>query len=111
MAEKIKLVQGDTGPQIRLTITDDSTGDAIDLRGATVQLHVRAVGTETISFTNNVYVNNDTAQNGQCVIVWEEGQLDVEEGDYEGEIEVVTSSGQRQTIYDPLKFKIRKDFK
>lgn len=35
MAEKIKLVQGDTGPQVRLTLTDDITGKAIDLTGAT----------------------------------------------------------------------------
>lgn len=44
MAEKIKLVQGDTRPQVRLTLTDENTGDVIDLTGATVTLHFRALG-------------------------------------------------------------------
>ena len=31
-------------------------------------------------------------------------------GVYEGEIEVVRSSGIRETLYDKLKFRLREDF-
>jgi hypothetical protein len=31
-------------------------------------------------------------------------------GDYEGEIEITFPDGQIQTVYDPLKFKVREDF-
>jgi hypothetical protein len=34
----------------------------------------------------------------------------VDAGDYEGEVEVVRSTGVRETIYDLLKFKVREDF-
>jgi hypothetical protein len=51
MAEKIKLVQGDTGPQLRLTLTDEDTGTATDLTGATVTLHFRAAGSTTVIFS------------------------------------------------------------
>jgi hypothetical protein len=31
-------------------------------------------------------------------------------GDYEGEVEITFADGQRQTVYDTLKFKVREDF-
>jgi len=36
--------------------------------------------------------------------------LNQDAGAYEGEIEVVRSSGLRETLFDKLKFKIREDF-
>jgi len=40
MATSFKYVQGDTGPQIRVTLTEEDTGNAVDLTGATVTLHL-----------------------------------------------------------------------
>lgn len=110
MSNKIKLVQGDTGPQIKLTLTNQVTGAPIDLTSATVTLHFRAVGSDTVIFSRPAYINPDADTTGICYLEWETGDLDVEEGDYEGEIEVIKGDGQRETIYELLKFKVRKDF-
>lgn len=109
MTEKIRLVRGDTGPQIRLTLTDDITGLPLDLTGATVTLHFREAGAPTALFSRQVYVNPQTATTGVAIVQWNEGDLDRTEGDYEGEVEVVYSSGLRQTVYELLKFKLRED--
>jgi hypothetical protein len=110
MAEKIKLVQGDTGPQLRLTFTDEDTGTPTDLTGATVTLHFRALGDTTPIFSRAAFVNPQTATTGVAILSWQAGDLNVDAGDYEGEIEVVRSSGVRETIYELLKFKVREDF-
>lgn len=110
MTERIKLVRGDTAPQIRLTLTDEVTGTPINLIGTTVTLHFRAVGSDTVLFSRPAFINQDIAATGVCVISWEEDDLDVEAGDYEGEIEIVRASGGRETIYDILKFRVREQF-
>jgi hypothetical protein len=110
MTDRIKLVQGDTGPQIRLTLTNQVTGNPIDLTGATVTLHFRAVDSDTVLFSRPAFINPDTDTQGLAYIEWAEGDLDQDEGNYEGEIEVVHADGLRETIYDILKFKIRKEF-
>lgn len=110
MTERIKLVRGDTAPQIRLTLTDEVSTDPIDLTGATVTLHFRAVGSDTVLFSRPAFINQDIAATGVCVISWEEDDLDVEAGDYEGEIEIVRPGGGRETIYDILKFRVREQF-
>ena len=49
MADKIKLVQGDSGrPQIQATITDENTGNVVDITGATVVLKFRMLGSTTL---------------------------------------------------------------
>lgn len=110
MAEKIKLVQGDTYPQIRVTLTDEGTGNAIDLTGASVTLHFRAVGGTTPLFSRGGFVNPETATQGKAIFVWQAGDLDVAAGEYEGEVEIYWSgTGARQTVYDLLKFRVRED--
>ena len=110
MAETCKYVQGDTGPQLRLTFTDEDTGTATDLTGATVTLHFRAAGEDSVLFSKSLYVNPDTATTGVAIVNWSAGDLDQPAGAYQGEIEVVRASGVRETLYDILKFKIREDF-
>ena len=110
MTSRIKLVRGDTGPQIRLALTDTVTGNPIDLTGASVTLHFRAAGSDTVLFSRPAFINPDTDTTGICIIEWASDDLDQEEGDYEGEIEVVRASGLRETLYTVLKFKIRTDF-
>ena len=110
MTERIKLVRGDTAPQIRLTLTDEVSGTPLNLVGTTVTLHFRAVGADTVLFSRPAFINQDIAATGVCVISWEEDDLDVEAGDYEGEIEIVRAGGGRETIYDILKFRVREQF-
>lgn len=110
MAEKIRLVRNDTAPQIRLTITDQETGDVVDLSNGTVKLHFRRLGATEVLFSKDLFINPDTANTGVAIVAWDVGDLDVEAGDYEGEIEVIRSNGMRETIYDLLKFKVREEF-
>lgn len=110
MAEKIKLVQGDTRPALVCTITDETTGLPISLAGATVRLKFRQVGETTLRSTINGTVADPA--NGVVLFSWATAptSLDGDPGDYEGEIEITFIDGQIQTVYDVLKFKLREDF-
>jgi hypothetical protein len=110
MAQVFKYVQGDTGPQIRVTLTNEDDNAPVDLTSATVTLHFREAGAESVLFSRAFFINPDTASNGVAVLQWATDDLEVAAGTYEGEIEVVRSSGVRETLFDKLKFKIREDF-
>lgn len=110
MTSRIKLVRGDTGPQIRLALTDTITGNPIDLTGAIVTLHFRAAFSDTVLFSRPAFINPDTDTTGVCYVEWAVGDLDKEPGDYDGEVEIVSATGVRETIYEILKFRIREDF-
>lgn len=110
MAEKIKLVQGDTRPAIVCTITDENTGQPIGITGATPRLRFRAAGDTTIIATVTGSVIDGAA--GKCVFHPSTApeMLQVDAGDYEGEIEITFPDQQVQTVFDLLKFKVREDF-
>ena len=110
MVERIKIVQGDTGPQIRCSLTDASTGEAIDLTGAQAFMHVRQVGEETLAFSLPLYINPEFASTGQAIAIFRPGDWDREAGEYEAELEVVNpSTGFRQTVFELMRFKLRED--
>lgn len=106
---RIRLVRNDTGPQISLTLTDESTGAAINLSGATATLHMRDAS-GAVLLSRPLTIPAPTATQGVAIIVWQPGDLDHPEGQYDGEVEVVFQTGMRQTVYDLLRFKIREDF-
>ena len=103
-----KYVQGDTGPQLKITLTNETTNAAVDITGATITLHFRAAGETTVLFSRNFTIT--AASGGEAVLQWQTNDLNQEAGAYEGEIEIVKSTGIRETIYDKLKFRIREDF-
>lgn len=105
----IRLVQGDTGPQLRLEFIDTYTGEPTNLQDATVVMHFRAVGSSTVLFTRNAIIVSP-ASNGVAVLAWNANDLNQPAGDYEGEIEVQLANGIRETQFDPLQFVIREDF-
>lgn len=108
MTEKIKLVQGDTRPQVKVTLTEETTGAVINLTGATVRLRFRQTGSTTVLDTLTGVITGATT--GEVVFAWNPTTLNVDPGDYEGEIEITFSSGEIQTVYDLVKFKVRQDF-
>ena len=109
MAETFKYVQGDTGPQLQLTLTDENTGTATDLTSATVKLHFKAAGATTVLFSKTLNIMSPPNA-GIAVVAWSAGNLDQEPGTYHGEIEVTRASGIIETLYDIIKFKMREDF-
>lgn len=126
MTERIKLVQGDTRPQLVLSLTDDKTGGTIDISTATVRLKFRESETTEILATlvaNKIpgRLNTDgtidftgpyalSGKGGRCVVDWSSQALNHDAGNYEGEIEITFEDGTVQTVYDVLKFKLREQF-
>lgn len=131
MTAKIKLVQGDTRPQVKCVITDENTGEIVDLSGSSVALKFRAVGSTTVLFTLTGYLqagiedeNGNVTQQlvgeayatpgkgGRVAFQFNTGNLNVDPGNYEGEIEITfpaPNSGV-QTVFSPLKFQVRAQF-
>lgn len=126
MTERIKLVQGDSRPQLVLSLNDDKTGASIDLSNATVRLRFREAETTevlatlvadkipgkvledgTVDFTGPYAL---PGKGGRCVINWTQQALDRTAGNYEGEIEITYSDNTVQTVYDLIKFKLREQF-
>lgn len=105
----IKLVRNDTGPQLRFTLTDALTGAPIDLTSATVTLHFKAVNSNALLFSRPAAVV-PPATAGIAVLGWVSGDLNLDAGEYAGEVEVVVASGMRETIFDVLQFELREDF-
>lgn len=112
MADKIKLVQRDTRPQLRATLSYEDTDPPVpvDVTGGTPRLYFRRTGESELIDTLEGVVTDGPA--GRVVFDWNPGTLDIEvgTGDFEGQIEVTFADGGRQTVYDLLKFKMRPEF-
>ena len=106
----INLVQGDTGPQIKVTITREDTGEVVDMSGGTVRLKVRKRGASTLSFTLTATDVGQNLQEGIAIFAFSEGDLDIDPGNYQGEIEITFSDSSIETIYETLDFFVREDF-
>lgn len=104
---RIRLVRNDTGPQIRFSLTDESTGDPLNLTNSTATLHMKSATTGAVVLSRSLTIPVSTAAQGIAIAVWEAGDLNLTPGDYDGEVEVVLTTGIRQTVYDILKFRIR----
>jgi|TARA_Y100000296_G_C5095868_1_gene217326 hypothetical protein len=121
--DTINLVSGDDKPELNFTLRDSNTAatgkvlnedDAttwapIDLTSQTVRVKFRSLGGDTILDTMTCG-KSAPYTDGKCFMQWNDTTLDVEAGTYEGEIELESSSGDIQTIFDKLKFKVRADF-
>tara|TARA_B100001939_G_scaffold84401_2_gene72099 strand:- start:721 stop:1056 length:336 start_codon:yes stop_codon:yes gene_type:complete len=107
MAETIKLVKGDELPQIVLTLTDDTANSALDLSLSTtsVSIKFRKKGTTTTLSTISTTKTTD-GTDGKVTFDFSGGVLDVDPGEYEGEI-VINYNSSLQTVYDLLKFRVR----
>ena len=130
MAEKIYLVQGDSRPDVICELSDQKTGDPVAIDGATARMKFRKVGaTATLTTLTGTLlpgitvvaadgtssISTDAPYNVLVQVVefslfGEPTDLNIDAGDYEGEIEVTFSNNKIQTVYDVLKFKVREDF-
>ena len=126
MGSRIKLVRGDTAPQIIVSMTDESNGDPIDVSasGTIVYMDFRQSGTTTVLTTiiGTKMIGQlapdgtiDTTvvpagKGGRVAFAWPPGSLDVDPGYYEGQITINFADGTTQTVYQLLKFSVRADF-
>lgn len=105
-----QLVQGDQAPQIQATLTRDDTGAVIDFSGGSCALKFRAKGTTTTLFTLAAADIGDNFLEGKAIFSFSGTQLNLDEGYYEGELEVTYSSGVVETVFAVLDFYLRADF-
>ena len=117
----IKLVVGDTLPELNFTLKDSNTAAAgktldpddsttwaaVNLSGSTVRFRIREVGSTSVLSTITATVTS--AANGQLTVAFPSGTWTTS-GTFEGEIEQTTSSGGIQTVQDLIKFQVRDDF-
>ena len=106
MLKKFKFVCGDTSPQIGLTLTREDSGEPIDLTGATVNFHVKAIGATDVTLTKQCVITDAAA--GQCTVAWTTGDLNLPEGEYNAEVEVVTDT-YRETVFELIRLQLRDD--
>ncbi|GAB1836977.1 hypothetical protein U2261_18980 [Achromobacter xylosoxidans] len=126
--DKIRLVQGDTAPQLQLSMTDQRTRRPLDLSapGTTARLLFREVGADTVKATMPCfaiagYVDPETGdvdyrppydvagRGGRLAMDWSADALDTA-GEFEGEVEVTFPDGRIQTAFAILKFQVREQF-
>lgn len=117
----IKVVVGDTHPELNFTLTDSNTAASgktldpedpttfapIDLTGSTTRVRIRKIGTTTVLDTIVCSITNATA--GKCSMVFTASTFTAA-GFYEGEIEITKSDGNIQTVGDLIRFNVRDDF-
>jgi hypothetical protein len=104
------LVQSDVGTQVRATITENDTGDTVDISGATTVLKFRKKGASTVLATlTNQSPAGDSAL-GIATFIFGNGVLNIDPGNYEGEIESTFSDGSIKTVYEKVEFFLREDF-
>lgn len=107
----IYLVQGDTGPQIKITVTREDTGSAIDVGGGSAKLKVRKKGSTTIAFTLTASTAGSSLANGILLFSLDGAQLaTIAAGNYEGEVELTFSDSSVETVFERVEIVIREDF-
>lgn len=119
--DTLKLVSGDTLPDLRLTVKDANTGATgksydendsstwapMDITDGSCKLYIREVGSTTI-LKSLLGIIQD-GENGVVVFSFQGSPFE-SSGVYEGEVEVTFSGGGVQTLYDLIKFNVRDEF-
>lgn len=101
----IDMVAGDNLPLVALSLTDQSSGAAIDVSSAVVILQFRVQGTSggvVIPVTPIA-----TGTDGRVSFSFPGTVSSVPAGIYEGQIVITFLGGAKQTVYDTIKFRIR----
>ena len=120
-SDSIKLVVGDTLPELNFTLKDSNTAASgktldpednttwapISLSGSTVKLRIRKVGSTTVLSTITASITDASA--GTCATTFPTGTWTTA-GTFEGELEHTTSGGGIQTVQEFIKFQVRDDF-
>lgn len=105
----VYLVQSDTGSQIKVTLTREDTGNAVDLRDSTVLLKFKKKNTSNVLSTITANAGSDF-ENGEAIFIFSGSDTDISAGDYVGEIEVTFSEGSIESVFETLDIVVREDF-
>ena len=105
-----QLVQGDQAPQIQAVLKRQDDNSIIDFSGGSCALKFRAKGSTSTLFTLAAADVGDNFEDGIAVFSFSGTQLAINQGYYEGEIEITYSSGSVETVFKVLDFYVRDDF-
>lgn len=101
----ITLVQGDTAPILRGTITDDSTGDPLDLTDCQVFFQMRKK--DDLRYTVNAECDITNEDLGQ--VAYSIGANDLNTpGEYQGQFEVHYADLTEQTTHNIVTINVRR---
>lgn len=106
----IYLVKDDVGSQIKAQITREDTNEAADLSGAVVKMYIRKKGTTEILKTLTSISAPSDLEAGIVIFSFGSGDLDLDEGKYEGEIESVIGGTLTETVFETVDLYVRADF-
>ena len=120
-SETIKLVKGDTLPELTITLKDSNTAASgqtldpedpdtfapVDITGGTVRVRIRQIGETTILKTITATIAD--ASGGKVTMLFPSDTFS-EAGVYEAEVEFTKSDGNIQTVNDLIKLSVRDDF-
>lgn len=120
-SQTLELVQGDTNPQITVTLRDSNsaapgkvlddadpaTWATINITGGSVRLKLRMLGSTTVKDTLDGTIADPA--NGIATFLLNPTTLDTA-GIMEGEIEYTDASDRVQSVVDLLKIKVREQF-
>lgn len=124
MIERIRLVQGDTRPQVVVEVLDQAR-NPIDCSDSTVKLYFRRKGgpllttIQGVLLTGRVNLNgsinvaapyNVPGSGGRVAFNWPPNALNISPGMYQGEVEITYPDGTVQTVFDLVPFKVRAQF-
>lgn len=106
MSTKIPLVQGDNLPRISL-ILKDQVGAVMSLAGCTAAtMYFKPKGSTAAPVAIPCDVD---ILSSKVSFEWADGVLNVEPGDYVGEVELLFGT-KRHTVWDQLQFRVRAQF-
>lgn len=110
MSTPLRLVSADNLPNVQATLTNQTTGKAIDISdpATVVTVRMRALnGTAILATVQGLPVNTGT--DGIFSFGFPGNALDVPAGQYEFEVSV-SFNGSVETVYDTIKAQIRTSF-
>ena len=105
------LVQGDTGTQIKVSLSRNGSSEEVDLTNSTISLKVRKENQTALAFTVNGLKTSDV--NNEAVFKLGSNMLNIEPGRYEGEVQVIFSengTSLEETVYETINLYIREEF-
>ena len=108
----IQVVKGDTGPNLRTTITRSDTGAAFIATGNTVRLRIRKKNTTTV--ISSILSDSTLSTPGSGILVFPlETFLTnnaTDEGFYEAEVEFTLPDNKTMSAFELINLKVRNEF-
>lgn len=105
------LVQGDNGSQVKVTITRDDTGAAVNLTNCTVTMKFKKKNTSNVltSINSSTTLEADL-EAGIALFQFNSAALDITAGDYVAEVQLTFVDGVIETAFEELEFTLREDY-